>query len=408
VGPSDRALSRRDAGLSGSGRGRRRLVVAAGAALVAGPFLGAPLAGASAVGPRDISASRFTNSSAVMDQFRDLAALGHGPVGVLLPNTYTAAADRPALVKTLQAAGLKKAQFVVQDAGGSDATQLADAETDMARGSRVLLVDPINSGVGTQIEVEAQTNGVKTVDFDDLSLGGSRDYYVGYDEETAGRLLVKGLASCVTAWHVERPHIVVMSGPSNDGTTSQLAQGYDAALQPLLRTHHWSVTAETAGTSDPPTAASEFLAAYDSGQGVNAALVSSDATDAAVVSALQDAHVGPRTFPTTGVGSTLAGLQNVLSGYQCGTLAMPPTPEAEAATALALYLRAGQRPPARLVNGSVEDTTAAVSVPSVLVSPQWVTASNMASTALKDGQVTVAQLCRGSSAAACRADGIKP
>ncbi len=123
---------------------------------------------------------------------------------------------------------------------------------------------------------------------------------------------------------------------------------------------------------------------------MDAALVSSDATDAAVIGVLQASHVRPRTFPTTGVGSTLAGLQNVLSGYQCGTVAMPATPEADAAVALALFLRAGQRPPSSLVNAGVEDTTAAVSVPSVLVTPQWVTASNMASTALKDGGVTAA------------------
>ena len=163
-----------------------------------------------------------------------------------------------------------------------------------------------------------------------------------------------------------------------------------------------------AGTSDPSTAAAEFQAAEAANPGVNAALVSSDGTDAAVVGVLEGAHVRPHTFPTTGIGSTVAGLQNVLSGFQCGTVAMPPVPEAEAAIALALYLRAGQRPPSRLVNTSVEDTTAAVHVPAVLVSPQWVTASNMASTALKDGAVSAAQLCSGSYAAACQAAGIKP
>ena len=148
---------------------------------------------------------------------------------------------------------------MVQDAEGSDATQLADAETDIARGSRVLLVDPINSGVGTQIEVEAQTKGVKTIDFDDLSLGGSRDYYVGYDQETAGRLLVKGLASCATAWHVAQPRLAVLPGPPNDGTASLLAQGYDAALQPLLAATigPWRPRRPARRTRPPPPASSK-------------------------------------------------------------------------------------------------------------------------------------------------------
>ena len=154
---------------------------------------------------------------------------GHGPVAVILPNTDTTAVVRTALVRSLEAAGLTKPQFVVQDAGGSDATQLADAEKDMAGGSRVLVLDPINSGVGTQIEVAAQSRGVETIDFDDLSLGGSRAYYVGYDQETAGRLLVKGLASCATAWHVAQPHILVLPGSATDGTASQVALGSNAA-----------------------------------------------------------------------------------------------------------------------------------------------------------------------------------
>ena len=254
-------MRRRDAGLSLSVRGRRRLLVAAGAALVSAPLFVVPAA-ASSIDPRHVTARGFTTSFGAMDQFRKLTAAGHGPVGVLLPNSYTAAIVGAALVKSLQTAGLKKSQFEVQNAGGSDATQLGDAETDIAQGSRVLLVDPINSGVGTQIEVEAQTKGVKTIDFDNLSLGGSRNYYVGYDQVTAGHLLVKGLASCSTAWHVTRPRLLVLPGPANDGTASQLEQGYNAALQSLVDTHGWTVAAQTAGTSDPPTAASEFQAAY--------------------------------------------------------------------------------------------------------------------------------------------------
>ena len=407
-------------GLEASERRARRLagrstisprIVGPAPRSVAAPLLGAPaaprVAGRS---PAHHGRAASRTPSAVMGQFRALAAAGRGPVGVILPKaTRPRSSTAPALVKSLEAAGLKKSQFVVQDAGGSDATQLAEAETDIARGSRVLVLDPINSGVGTQIEVEAQTKGVKTIDFDDLSLGGSRDYYVGYDQETAGRLLVKGLARCATSWHVRRPRILVLPGPANDGAASRVAQGYDAALQPLApRARLERGGPDRAGTADPPTAASEFQTAYAANPGVNAALASSDGTDAAIVAVLQAAHVRPRTFPTAGIGSTLAGLQNVLSGYQCGTVAMPPTPEAEAATALALYLRAGQRPPSRLVNAGVEDTTAAVTVPSVLVTPQWVTASNMASTALKDGEVMAPQLCSGSLAAACRAAGIKP
>jgi D-xylose transport system substrate-binding protein len=74
--------------------------------------------------------------------------------------------------------------------------------------------------------------------------------------------------------------------------------------------------------------------------------------------------------------------------------------------ALALYLRAGKTPPASLANGKTQDTTANVSVPSVLLSPTWVTPKNMNATVVKDNFVPAAQLCAGQYAADCQAAGI--
>ncbi len=88
----------------------------------------------------------------------------------------------------------------------------------------------------------------------------------------------------------------------------------------------------------------------------------------------------------------------MLSGYQCGTVYKPIYLEAQAAVALALYLRAGVKPPSALVNGKTQDSTANVSVPSVLETPKWVTTKNMNSTVIKDNWIPASQLCAGSYA----------
>ena len=54
----------------------------------------------------------------------------------------------------------------------------------------------------------------------------------------------------------------------------------------------------------------------------------------------------------------MTGLGNVLAGYQCGTVYKPIYEEAQAAVAMAVYLRAGMAPPSALVNGQTKDTTA--------------------------------------------------
>jgi D-xylose transport system substrate-binding protein len=118
---------------------------------------------------------------------------------------------------------------------------------------------------------------------------------------------------------------------------------------------------------------------------------------------LQKLNVQPKTFPTTGQDASLSGLQNILKGYQCGTVYKPIYLEAQGAAAAALYLRAGKTPPSSLVNGTTQDTTANASVPSVLLTPIWVTTDNMASTVVKDGAVKTSDLCISSLTSACSA-----
>ena len=105
-------------------------------------------------------------------------------------------------------------------------------------------------------------------------------------------------------------------------------------------------------------------------------LTPNDENAAPIITYLQTQGVKPRTFPVTGQDATLVGLQNIISGYQCGTVYKPVFLEAQAAAALAMYLRAGLTPPKSLINGTTEDTVNNIAVPSILETPEWVTATN--------------------------------
>ncbi len=384
---------------------------------VSSMLVGAVYGGASAsvratTTPSGISVTSFNTSFTVMKQFKALAAAGKGKVAALMPDTVTSTRyvefDQPDITKALQTAGLSSSNYVVQNALGSDATQLTDAQTDISNGATVLLVDPLDAGVGAQIESYAKARGVKTIDYDRLTLGGSRTYYVSFNNVTVGKLMGAGLVSCVAAWHVKKPQVVVMHGAVTDNNATLFAQGYDSVLNPLFKSGKWTAVAHTAGTWDPPTQETEFQAVYTAHPNLNAALIPNDETGAPIITYLQSLHVKAKTFPTTGQDATLTGLQNVLAGYQCGTVYKPIYLEAQAAVALALYLRAGKTPPSSLVNGKTEDTTSSVSVPSVLETPLWVTTKNMNATIIKQNWVPTSQLCTGSYAADCTAAGITP
>jgi D-xylose transport system substrate-binding protein len=131
-----------------------------------------------------------------------------------------------------------------------------------------------------------------------------------------------------------------------------------------------------------------------------------DENGAPIIHFLQTKGVKPGTIPITGQDATLTGLQNVISGYQCGTVYKPIYLEAQAAVALAMYLRAGVTPPSSLVNGSVKDVTTGASVPSILLTPEWVTPQTVQSTVIADKFVPASQLCAGKFAADCTKYGI--
>jgi len=344
-----------------------------------------------------------------MAGLKSLVSSGKGNVAVILPDTTTSTRyvefDAPYLKQALTAAGLSSSQFVIQNALGSDATQLSDAQSDITKGASVLVVDPLDSGVGANIEKIAKSHGVAVIDYDRLTLGGTRSYYVSFDNVKVGQVMGQGLVSCISAWGVKKPNVIVMKGAPTDNNATLFAQGYDGVMSSYFNSKQWVDVSNPAGTWDPPTALSEFQQQYTAHKNINAALIPNDENGAPIIHYLQNQGVKPKMFPTTGQDATLTGLQNILAGYQCGTVYKPIYLEAQAAAALALYVRAGQTPPSSLVNGTVQDTTAHTSVPSVLLSPKWVTTANMNSTVIADKFVPAVQLCKGYTAA-CTAAGI--
>ena len=358
-----------------------------------------------------LSASSFTRDFSAMAQLKPLASKGKGSVGVILPDTVSSARytefDAPYLSKALSTAGLSSSQFSVQNAQGSTSTQFTDAQEDITKGATVLVVDPLDAGTGSKIESYAKQHGVAVIDYDRLTLGGSRSYYVSFNNVQVGKLIGQGLESCVTAWGVKTPNVLVMKGDPTDNNATLFAQGYDGVLASKFSSG-WKNVGTTAGTWDPPTAETEFQQQYTAHKNINSVLVPNDENAAPIIHYLQSLSVKPKTFPVTGQDATLVGLQNILAGYQCGTAYKPIYLEAQAAAALAMYLRAGEKPPAALANGSTMDTTSKVAVPSVLETPEWVTPSNMNSTVIKDQFVPAKQLCAGSYASDCKANNITP
>jgi D-xylose transport system substrate-binding protein len=230
---------------------------------------------------------------------------------------------------------------------------------------------------------------------------------VSFNNVRVGQLIGDGFVSCVQSWKVSKPNVVVMAGAATDNNATLFSQGYNGVLASYFSSGKYVKVSTPAGTWTPDVAETEFQQAYTAHKSINSAVVPNDENAAPIITYLKSQHIPAKTFPITGQDATLAGLQNILSGYQCGTVYKPIYLEAQAAASLAIYLRAGVTPPAALVNGSTADTVSKVSVPSVLLTPEWVTSSNMNSTIIADNFVPASQLCAKTFASLCKAAGIK-
>ncbi len=358
-----------------------------------------------------VDASAFTADFSVMKQLVDLAKQGKGMVGVLLPDTTTSTRyvqyDAPYLKKAFEAAGLSSDQFKIDNANGSASTMQTQAEADINAGASVLLVDPLDPGSGAAIEAKAKAAGLAVIDYDRLVTGGPKDrYYVSFDNVKVGQLMGEGLVQCIQDWNVSKPNVLIMDGDPTDNNATLFAQGYNGVLKPKFDSGAYTKAGEPAGTWDPQQAATTFQQQLTAHPGINAAITPNDDNANAVISILKSNGVKAKTFPTTGQDASLPGLQNVLTGYQCGTVYKPIYLEAQAAAALAIYLRAGETPPSTLVNSTTKDTQINQDIASVYTTPIWVTPKNMNDTVVKDGTVSVDKLCAGNVKSACTAAGI--
>jgi D-xylose transport system substrate-binding protein len=370
-----------------------------------------------------LSVTSFTQDFSEMSALTSLTAAGSGLVGVILPDTVSSTRyvnfDAPYLTKAFQMAGYSSANFKVDNAQGVDATEVALAQADITAGAKVLVFDPLDSTVGAQIQTLAASKGVKTISYDRATFQGTNTYYVSFDNVQVGKLIGTGFNSCVTSWGVTNPKVFVLDGGEDtDPNAISFAQGYNSVI--------WgnTTTPEPAGTTsngltlvgdkiapswDATKGTTIFQAAYTANKSINATVEANDTLGNAVIQVLKQAGVGPKKVPTTGQDASLTGMENILQGYQCGSVYKAVYLEAQDAVAIATILRAGLTPPAALVNSTTtppSTVTNGTAEPASLLVPIWVDASNMESTVIKDQFVSASALCTAVGASVCTAAGI--
>src|SRR3954463_5444493 len=325
-------------------------------------------------------------------------------VAVLLPDTKSSVrwetADRPLLTSAFKSAGVPA---TIQNAQGDKSTQQQQAEQAITNGAKVILLVNLDSGSGAAIEANAKSQGVKTIDYDRLTLGGSADYYVSFDNVAVGKLQGQGLVDCLSKNGPAKPAIAELNGSPTDNNATLFKRGYDSVLNPLYKS---GKAVKIADQSVPDWDNQKALTIFEQmlqkeNNKIDGVLAANDGLGNAAISAIKARKL--KQIPVTGQDATAEGIQNILAGDQCMTVYKAIKQEADAASKLAIALAKKQQPAAGLVNGKSDDTKR--QVPSVLLKPQAITKDNI-DVVIKDGFLKKSDVCTGQFAQLCTAAGV--
>ncbi|SRR6266508_558320 len=319
-------------------------------------------------------------------------------VAVLLPDSKSSVRwetqDRRFLAAAFKKAGVT---YSIVNAEGDAQRQRAQADQALTNGAKVILLVNLDSGSGAAIQRAATAKGAKVIDYDRLTLKGKTTYYVSFDNVQVGKLMGQGIVTALKAAGTQNPVVARLNGSPTDNNATLFKQGYESVLAPYFKDGSYKKGPDQwVPQWDNQKARTLFeQMLVQTSNKIDAVAAANDGLANAVITALKAKKLDP--IPVSGQDATAQGIQNVLSGWQSGSVYKSIKKEADAAAALAIALVKGQKAPG--VNGKVNDGTR--DVPSVLLTPVWITKANY-TLLFKEGFLKKGEVCRGSFAQYCK------
>ena len=318
-----------------------------------------------------------------------------GPIVALLwPENVTPrweGNDKPIITKALKKA-IPGVQVDSLNALNKPTTQTNQAEAELAKGAKVLIVAAIDGKAFGAVAKKAAAQGAKVIAYDRLISGAPVAAYVSFDSVVVGRVEAGWMAK-----HTKKgDRLAIINGSTTDANAHFVNTGIHAILNPLFKSKARIKVGEqwTPGW-DPPTAQREaeqiLTKANNNVQGFVSA---NDGMSGGIIAALKAQGLQGKV-PTTGQDASLEGIQNIILGYQGVSAFKDMRLQASAAAKIAAQLVNGKRPTG--INGHIKNGF--MSVPAVYLPVVAVDSSNL-SLLVKNGWIKsqyggLAKVCKG-------------
>lgn len=284
-------------------------------------------------------------------------------------------------------------EVIYSNADSSASKQQEQANSAIAQGVDVIVIDPVDSAAAASIVNSAQAQEIPIIAYDRPIPDMPADYYVSFDNEAIGTLIGQSLVDHLKESGAEGG-VLQVNGSPTDAAAGLIKKGIHTAVD----ASGFELLAEFDTPGWDPTEAQNWVSGQITqfGQEISGVVAANDGTGGGSIAAFKAA--GAEVPPVTGNDAELAALQRIVAGDQYNTISKPIKIVAEAAAEIAFKFANGEQ---------VDGKATLFDTPSELFEPTVVTLENFQEVIIDGGVATVEEVCTATYAEACAAAGIK-
>jgi len=319
-----------------------------------------------------------------------------GKIAFLMPDlasTRYEQQDSPLFTAKIKAL-CAECEVIYQNADSDPAKQQQQADSALAQGVKVLVLDAVDTKAAASIVNNAKSQKVPVVTYDRPITQTPADFYVSFDNQGIGKLISTSLVDGLKASGAKGGVLIVNGSPTDDA-----AQLIKKGIHEGVDSSDYKVLAEFDTPQWDPQKAQDWASGQITqfGKDIVGVVAANDGTGGGTIAAFKAAGVKP-TPPVTGNDAEIAAIQRIVAGDQYNTISKPIKIVAEAAATAAYGFLTGTAPTGE---------TTLFDTPSQLFTPEVVTKENVKEVIFDGGIYKAAEVCTSDYADACAKLGIK-
>jgi D-xylose transport system substrate-binding protein len=280
-------------------------------------------------------------------------------------------------VKFFEARASALGMGVITEAADNDAAkQLAQVQSALARGARVLVIQPTDSVAAASYVQLAHQKGAKVVAYDRAIVAADLDYYVSHDSYRVGVLQAEAALRATGG----KGTYVLLGGEAGHSVTMEITRGYKDTLAPYIARGEVHIAVEQNHSAWSPEQALHTVedAIVRTDRHIDAILANNSGMARGAVQAV--AAAGLDHVFIAGADADAANVNYVCAGKQTIEVLKDIQPLARTAAEVARQLLDGQR-----VEGGSSMALAGTTVPVAAVRVELVTPGNVKSLIVDSG-----------------------